>query len=222
MVLRFQVVETTHCTVNQAEIALYDNNNDVQEAVNAILEDNYPDENVWQEQKSRRAKRAEAAEEMNKNEESNSSHRNRTTNSTRGTNNYGYGRGRGTERGRGGYRGGRGGGGRGYGRGRGTERGRGGYRGGRGGGGRGSYRGGYQQTSSSSQQQQQQQGLFSCNVGSNVWDNSQALKIDMAKDWTNAAATMIDDSAEDTEWVRSYTLRCPGSCKHPGTKIWHF
>lgn len=78
-------METTRCTVSQAEIALYDNNNDVQEAVNAILEDNYPDENVWKEQKSRRAKRAEA-EEL-KNEESNS-HRNRNNN-TRLSNNFG-------------------------------------------------------------------------------------------------------------------------------------
>ncbi|VDK77880.1 unnamed protein product [Litomosoides sigmodontis] len=118
-----KVVETTRCTVSQAEIALYDNNNDVQEAVNAILEDNYPDENVWKEQKSRRAKRAEA-EEL-KHEESNSSHRNRVNNA-RSMNNFGHGRGRGAERGRSGYRGGRG-------------------------GGRGSYRGGYQHSSSQGQ-----------------------------------------------------------------------
>lgn len=80
------MVETTRCSVSQAEIALYDNNNDVQEAVNAILEDNYPDENVWKEQKSRRAKRAEA-EEL-KNEESNSSHRNRINNA-RPSSNFG-------------------------------------------------------------------------------------------------------------------------------------
>lgn len=79
-------METTRCTVSQAEIALYDNNNDVQEAVNAILEDNYPDENVWKEQKSRRAKRAEAEE--SKHEELNSSHRNRINN-TRSSNNFG-------------------------------------------------------------------------------------------------------------------------------------
>ncbi|VDN03880.1 unnamed protein product [Thelazia callipaeda] len=113
-----KVVETTRCTVTQAEIALYDNNNDVQEAVNAILEDNYSDENVWKEQKSRRAKRAEA-EEL-KHEELNA-HRNRL-NSGRSSNNFGYGRGRGTERGRSSYRGGRG-------------------------SARGSYRGGYQQSS---------------------------------------------------------------------------
>ncbi|OZC12377.1 hypothetical protein X798_00008 [Onchocerca flexuosa] len=164
-----KVVETTRCTVSQAEIALYDNNNDVQEAVNAILEDNYPDENVWKEQKSRRAKRAEA-EEL-KHEESNSSHRNRANNTK--SNNFGYGRGRGAERGRSGYRGGRG-------------------------GGRGSYRGGYHHSSS--------QGQFGSNTASNVWDNSQALKVDAGKEWTNASAAAVDDSAEDTEWKQHGTL----------------
>uniref|UniRef100_A0A915Q3U9 GBF-interacting protein 1 N-terminal domain-containing protein n=1 Tax=Setaria digitata TaxID=48799 RepID=A0A915Q3U9_9BILA len=176
-----KVVETTRCTVSQAEIALYDNNNDVQEAVNAILEDNYPDENVWKEQKSRRAKRAEA-EEL-KHEESNSSHRNRI-NITRSSNNFGYARGRGTERGRSGYRGGRG-------------------------GGRGSYRGGYQQSSS--------QGQFSSNMANNVWDNSQALKIDPSKEWTNASAAVVDDSAEDTEWKQHGTLVFSRSTTPPVT-----
>uniref|UniRef100_A0A1I8EHS3 UBA domain-containing protein n=1 Tax=Wuchereria bancrofti TaxID=6293 RepID=A0A1I8EHS3_WUCBA len=175
-----KVVETTRCTVSQAEIALYDNNNDVQEAVNAILEDNYPDENVWKEQKSRRAKRAEA-EEL-KHEESNS-HRNRI-NSTRTSNNFGYGRGRGVERGRNGYRGGRG-------------------------GGRGPYRGGYHHPSS--------QGQFGSNIASNVWDNSQALKVDPSKEWTNASAAAVDDNAEDTEWKQHGTLVFSRSTTPPVT-----
>uniref|UniRef100_A0A158Q730 Protein lingerer n=1 Tax=Elaeophora elaphi TaxID=1147741 RepID=A0A158Q730_9BILA len=175
-----KVVETTRCTVSQAEIALYDNNNDVQEAVNAILEDNYPDENVWKEQKSRRAKRAEA-EEL-KHEESNS-HRNRINNS-RSSNNFGYGRGRGAERGRSGYRGGRG-------------------------GGRGPYRGGFHHLSS--------QGQFGSNIASNVWDNSQALKVDPSKEWTNASATAVDDSAEDTEWKQHGTLVFSRSTTPPAT-----
>lgn len=41
-------------------------------------------------------------------------------------------------------------------------------------------------------------------MASNVWDNSQALKIDATKEWTNATAAAIDDNAEDTEWVRCY------------------
>ncbi|KAL3998680.1 hypothetical protein ACH3XW_16010 [Acanthocheilonema viteae] len=176
-----KVVETTRCTVSQAEIALYDNNNDVQEAVNAILEDNYPDENVWKEQKSRRAKRAEA-EEL-KHEESNSSHRNRINNA-RSSNNSGYGRGRGADRGRSGYRGGRG-------------------------GGRGSYRGGYQHLSS--------QGQFGSSITSNVWDNSQALKVDPNKEWTNASATAVDDNAEDTEWKQHGTLVFSRSMTPPTT-----
>ncbi|MCP9260408.1 hypothetical protein DINM_003760 [Dirofilaria immitis] len=175
-----KVVETTRCSISQAEIALYDNNNDVQEAVNAILEDNYPDENVWKEQKSRRAKRAEA-EEL-KHEESNSSHRNRIS-STR-SNNFGYGRGRGVERGRSGYRGARG-------------------------GGRGSYRGGYQHSSS--------QGQFGSNMANNVWDNSQALKIDPSKEWTNASVAAVDDSAEDTEWKQHGTLVFSRSTTPPVT-----
>uniref|UniRef100_A0A9J2P4J5 UBA domain-containing protein n=1 Tax=Ascaris lumbricoides TaxID=6252 RepID=A0A9J2P4J5_ASCLU len=113
-----KVVETTRCTVSQAEIALYDTDNNVEEAVNAILEEAYSDESVWKEQKSRRAKRAEAEERA---EELSSAHRNRN-HLTRSANNFsGSGRGRGSERGRGGFRGGARGGGRG------TFMGRGGY-----------------------------------------------------------------------------------------------
>lgn len=79
------------------------------------------------------------------------------------------------------------------GRGRGVERGRGGYRAGRGGG-RGSYfgRGGNQQSSSQ----------FGGNMASNVWDNSQAAKLDSNKEWTNPEVASIDDIPEDTDWVR--------------------
>lgn len=78
-----KVVETTRCSVSQAEIALYDNNNDVQDAVNALLENNYPDENVWKQQKSRKARRAEAEERTV--DKADASYRNRP-NSTRAFN----------------------------------------------------------------------------------------------------------------------------------------
>uniref|UniRef100_A0A0N5AX74 Protein lingerer n=1 Tax=Syphacia muris TaxID=451379 RepID=A0A0N5AX74_9BILA len=98
-----KVVETTRCTVAQAEIALYDADNNVEVAVNAILEDTYTDDNVWKEQKSRRSKRQENEE---KNEEYSSNQRNTRSYQNRGSNR----RGRGSDRGRGGYRGaGRGG-----------------------------------------------------------------------------------------------------------------
>ncbi|KHN83189.1 Ubiquitin-associated protein 2 [Toxocara canis] len=105
-----KVVETTRCTVSQAEIALYDTDNNVEEAVNAILEETYSHENVWKEQKSRRAKRAEAEERA---EELSSAHRNRNHLTRSASNFAGSGRGRGSERMRGGFRGGVRGGGRG-------------------------------------------------------------------------------------------------------------
>ncbi|MFH4978498.1 hypothetical protein AB6A40_005207 [Gnathostoma spinigerum] len=57
-----KVTETTQCTTGQAETALYDADYNVEVAVNAILEQSYPDENVWTEQKSRKTRRAEAEE----------------------------------------------------------------------------------------------------------------------------------------------------------------
>uniref|UniRef100_A0A183U442 CID domain-containing protein n=1 Tax=Toxocara canis TaxID=6265 RepID=A0A183U442_TOXCA len=104
-----KVVETTCCTVNQAEIALYDAANNVEGAVNAILEEIYSYENVWKEHKSRRARRAQAEQRT---EHSSCAHRNRN-HLTRTVNNFaGLGRGRGLERTRGGSRGGVRGGGR--------------------------------------------------------------------------------------------------------------
>ena len=81
----FKVVETTRCSIAQAEIALYDADNNVEEAVNAILEDTYTDSNVWKEQKSRKAKKQDCDE---KNEELVGAHRNdnRSHPPTRGTN----------------------------------------------------------------------------------------------------------------------------------------
>uniref|UniRef100_A0A183U6W2 Ras-associating domain-containing protein n=1 Tax=Toxocara canis TaxID=6265 RepID=A0A183U6W2_TOXCA len=79
-----KVVETTCCTVNQAEIALYDADNNVEAAVNAILEEIYSYENVWKEHKSRRARRAQAEQRT---EHSACAHRNRN-HLTRTVNNF--------------------------------------------------------------------------------------------------------------------------------------
>uniref|UniRef100_A0A0M3JTW3 Protein lingerer n=1 Tax=Anisakis simplex TaxID=6269 RepID=A0A0M3JTW3_ANISI len=171
-----KVIETTRCTVSQAEIALYDTDNNVEEAVNAILEETYSDESVWKEQKSRRAKRAEAEERA---EEFSSAYRNRN-HLTRNANNFS-----------------------GSGRGRGSERGRGGFRGGVRGGGRGAYngRGGYQQPGARSN------AIETSNA--NVWDNSNAQlsKVDLNKEWTNAASNnSVDDIPEDTDWKTAGTL----------------
>lgn len=78
----FQVVETTHCTENDAEIALFDTDNNVEAAVNAILENVYSGKNVWMEQKSRKAKRAEAEERT---DDFQSSNRPKLFNSPRGS-----------------------------------------------------------------------------------------------------------------------------------------
>ncbi|CAD5206329.1 unnamed protein product [Bursaphelenchus okinawaensis] len=50
-----RIVEATKCTVEQAEIALYDSNNDVQEAVNKILESSNLD--TWVQQRSKKDKK---------------------------------------------------------------------------------------------------------------------------------------------------------------------
>lgn len=76
-------METTRCTVAQAEIALFDADNNVEEAVNAILEDTYTDANVWKEQKSRKSKRQDAEE---KNDDFSSNPRNTRTHPSRGVN----------------------------------------------------------------------------------------------------------------------------------------
>ncbi|GMT28525.1 hypothetical protein PFISCL1PPCAC_19822 [Pristionchus fissidentatus] len=58
-----KVIETTRCSVSQAEVALLDNENDVQSAVLYILDRN-GQVDCWTEQKSRKAKKEEQEKEF--------------------------------------------------------------------------------------------------------------------------------------------------------------